>query len=500
MEREQALKFVRAFLDVKDGAKEISRAIVRTIVAVAETGEAQRTNLQPADNEADRLRPICIQTLAEILLRDPALVVASGGMGPLSEALSEGTYRAPESIASVYLYLLDSPSRRKYLQPGYGLDSLFTVFTDHLLSNDKVLKQNSKAISSALKSWSGLMSLCMYDFRSVRSLISSLVLPNLTIRETVLDLLFSLLRIKPPAWATSFLAGRRLTTYGRVQNLKSSNPKDRGAAVFLEEDAGEQNFVEHYTAVLLAVLIKSGLLPSLLNMAQTEEDSTLKRKTTLLIGEVLKLSSRLLPPSWSAELQLLPELFSMAAQFKKENRYIASGIVYQISSVSRTLYRSAPSSSIPGTLPSSNSLTDLAAALEDQPKSSASISYDDVGFRQLLVDSGVLNHSNYIKWDWDVIMRIIDGPLQIGKRLEDAMKASRFMKRIMSFYRPFKYKFADIKSTRGTQKYVKVGCALVHSLLQSPEGVRCLADSKLLRQIAECLAQCDPVRHDEPGF
>lgn len=494
VEREQALKFVRAFLDVKDGVKEISRAIVRTIVAVAETGESQRSNGQPNDHEADRLRPICIQTLAEILLRDPRLVVASGGMGPLAEALSEGTYKAPESITSVYLYLLDTPARRKYMRPGYGLDSLFTVFTDHLFSDEKVLKQNSRAIATAMKSWSGLMSLCMYEYRSIRSLISSMILPNATIRETILDLLFSLLRIKPPAWATSFLAGRRLTTYGRVQNLKSSNPKDRGSAAFYpEEDGGEQNFVEHYTALVLAVFIKAGLLPSLLNMAQAEEDSMLKRKATLLIGEVLKLSSRLLPPSWSAELQLLPELFSSAAQFKNDGHFNASSIVYQISSVSRTLYRSAPSGSMPGMLPSSQSANDL-STMEEQPKSSASVAYDDVSFRQLLVDSGVLNHSNYSKWDWDVIMRIIDGPLQIGKRLEDAMKASRFMKRIMSFYRPFKYKFADIKSTRGTQKYIKVGCALVHSLLQSPEGVRCLADSKLLRQIAECLAQCDPVR------
>lgn len=492
VEREQALKFMRAFLDVKDGVKEISRAIVRTIVAVAETGE-QRSNGQATENDTDRLRPICIQTLAEILVRDPRLLVASGGLGPLSEALSEGTYRAPESLASAYLFLLDTPARRKYLQPGYGLDALFTVFTDHLLGNETVLKQNSKAIATAMKSWSGLMSLCMYDFRSIRSLISSMVLPNATIRETVLDLLFSLLRIKPPAWATSFLAGRRLTTYGRVANLKSSNQKDKTSAFYQEEDGGEQNFLEHYTALLLAVLIKSGLLPSLLNMAQTEEDAMLKRKTTLLIGEVLKLASRLLPPSWSAELQLLPELFSTAAQFKKDDHYNASSIVYQISSVSRTLYRSAPSGTMMGMLPSSNSFNDL-SMMDEQPKANASIVFDDATFRQLLVDSGVLNHSNYAKWNWDVILRIIDGPLQIGKRLEDAMKASRFMKRIMSFYRPFKYKFAEVKNTRSTQKYVKVGCALVHSLLQSPEGVRCLADSKLLRQIAECLAQCDPVR------
>lgn len=493
MEREQALKFVRAFLDVKDGVKEISRAIVRTVVAVAEAGEGQRTTSHVAEQDADRLRPICIETLAEVLVRDPRLLIASGGMGPLSEALSEGTYKAPESLASSFLYLLDTPKRRRYMQPGYGLDVLFTVFTDHLISNETVLKQNSKAISTAMKSWSGLMALCMYDFRSIRSLITSMVLPNPTIRETVLDLLFSLLRIKPPAWATSFLAGRRLTTYGRVANLKSSSTnKERNAALYLEEDGGEQNFVEHYTALLLAVLIKAGLLRSLLQIAQSEEDAMLKRKTTLLIGEVLKLASRLLPPSWSGELQLLPELFAAAAQFQDEQHFIASGIVYQISSVSRTLYRSAPSGSMPSALPSSNSMNDL-SALEEQPKAHTSLVFDDATFRQMVIDSGVINHSNYTKWNWDVIVRVFDGPLHVGKRLEEAIKASKFMKRIMSFYRPFKYKFAEVKNTRSTQKYVKAGCALVHALLQSPEGVKFLADSKLLRQIAECLAQCDPV-------
>ena len=36
LEREQALKFVRAFLDVKDGVEEISRGVARMIVAAAE--------------------------------------------------------------------------------------------------------------------------------------------------------------------------------------------------------------------------------------------------------------------------------------------------------------------------------------------------------------------------------------------------------------------------------------------------------------------------------
>lgn len=489
VEREQALKFVRAFLDVKDGVKEVSRAIVRTIVAVAEAGEDRRPNMSAADTDIDRLRPICIETLAEVLVRDPKLILASGGMGPLSEALSEGTYKAPESLASSFLFLLDTPKRRKYIQPGYGLDVVFTAFTDHLGSNESALKRNSKAIATALKSWSGLMTLSMYDFRSIRSLITCMILPSPAIRETVLDLFFSLLQIKPPAWATSFLAGRRLTTYGRVANLKSGTGKEK--SMYAEDEGGEQNFVEHYTALLLAIFIKSGLLKSLLQIAQTEEDPMLKRKTTLLMSEVLKLASRLLPPSWSSDLQLLPELFCAAAEFGNEDHFIASGVIYQISSVSRTLYRSAPSGSMSGNLPSSNSMNDL-TGMDDQPKSNPGI-YGEAAFRQLLLESGVLQHSNWGKWKWDVILKIVDGPLQVGKRLEDAIRASKFMKRIMSFYRPFKYKFAGVKATKGTQKYVRVGCALMHSLLQSPEGIRTLSDSKLLRQIAECLAQCDPV-------
>ncbi|RYP49187.1 hypothetical protein DL768_005065 [Monosporascus sp. mg162] len=382
VEREQALKFVRAFLDVKGGVREVSRALVRTIAAIAEQAE-------------DRLRPICIETLAEILVRDPALIAATGGIAPVSDALTEGTYKSPESLSSAFLFLLDTPHRRRFLRAGYGLEVLFTAFTDALFSFEGVVKQNAKAIGSALKSWSGLMTLSMFDFRAIRSLISSLMLPNPGVRDTILDLLYSLLRIKPPAWAT------------------------KGPAVY-EDDGAEQNFVEHYTALLLAIFIRAGMMPSLLQVAQEAEDPTLKRKSTLLIGETLKLASRILPPSWSSELQLLPELFSVAAQFKdNEKRFNATGIVYQISSVSRTLYRSSPSGYTAGHLPSSSAIERL-GPVEEAPKPNTSMNTDDTTFRQLLIDSGVLGSSNPSKWNWDVVLRIIEGPLMNGKRLEEA--------------------------------------------------------------------------------
>ncbi|KAK4146901.1 Rapamycin-insensitive companion of mTOR, N-term-domain-containing protein [Dichotomopilus funicola] len=479
VEREQALKFVRAFLDVKDGVREISRAVVRSIAAAAEEPE-------------ERLRPICLETLAEILVRDPQLLIASGGMAALHEALADGSYKASESITMAFLYLLDAPHRRQYLRPGNELEVLFTAFTDELSSNERFLKQSVKAVASALKTWSGLMTLSMYNFRAIRSMITSMVVQAGPIRESIIDLIFSLLRIKSPAWATSFLAGRRLTTYGRVTNLKSTTTTAATAAKDspseLDEDGGEQNFLEHYTALLLAVFIKSGVVPALLELTQTNESATLRRKSTLLIGEVLKLSSRLLPPSWSSELQLLPDLFISAAKLKDEGHFAATGVVYQISSVSRTLYRSSPSAAY---LPSVHQNMDL-NGLDEHPKATTTANFDDGTFRQLLLESNVLNSSNYTKWNWEVMTRLIEGPLTSGKRLEEAIKASKFIKRIMSFYRPFKYKFSEIKSSRTTQKYVRTGCSLMHALLQSPEGVKYLSDNKLLRQVAECLAQCDP--------
>lgn len=477
VEREQALKFVRAFLDVKDGAREISRAIIRAIVSVAEHAE-------------DRLRPICIETLAEVLLRDPALLIASGGLAPISEALAEGTYKSPESLSAVLLFLLDAPQTRRFVRAGYDLEVVFTAFTDVLFNYEGVVKQNIKAISLALKTWSGLMSLSMFNFRAIRSLVSCLTLPNNTIRDTILDLLYSLLRIKPPSWATSYLAGRRLTTYGRVATLKSAVPnKDE---MVYDDEGMEQNFVEHYTALLLAIFIESGLMPNLVEVAQHAEDPVLKRKATLLIGETLKLASRILPPSWSCELQLLPELFAAAAKFSDEGRFNATSIVYQISSVSRTLYRSSTSGYATDGLSSAGAV-EMASSLDDAQRHSTSANTDDATFRQLLIDSGVLSSSNPAKWKWDIMLKVIEGPLTNSKRLEEAIKASKFIKSVIGFYRPFKYRFSEVPSTRNTQKYVRVGCALIHTLLQTAEGVRYLTDNKLLRQIAECLAQCDPV-------
>ncbi len=481
LEREQALKFVRAFMDVRDGVKELSLAVLRIIVAVAE-------------NNDDRLRSICLLTVAEILIRDPPLLVAAGGMGTLTDALGDGSYHAAESLAAAFMHMLDLPKRRRFLRSGHELEAPFAAFTDspsnpHL--QEEKLKTNAKVIAALFKSWPGVITLSMNDFFAVRSLISSLLIPSPQVRNILLELLFDILRIKPPSWSSSFLAGRRLTTYGRVTNLKSEGPNNPQVAD-KDGDTEKQDLLEHFTAVVLAVLLHSGLVKSLLYVAEDVLSMPLKRKTTLLLGEVLRMANQLLPSSWGAAIQVLPGLFDSAAAFNHEDRSIASGTIYQVDSVNRTLYRSGPAQHAHAATRGAIGLdSDPSGRQAEQAKTQSTHQMDEAQFRTLMLETQVLNTVNYTKWRWDLIQSIIEGPLLNPKRLDEALKATKFLHRLLGFYRPFKYRFSDVKNTKPNQRYVRAGCALLRTLLQNPEGARYVAESKLIRQLAECLSHFD---------
>ncbi|EAT84606.2 hypothetical protein SNOG_08330 [Parastagonospora nodorum SN15] len=480
VEREQAMKFVRAFLDVKDGVEEISRAVVRIVVAVAEHAD-------------DRLRNIATLTLAEILVRKPSLLVDAGGMGVLADALGEGSYHAAESVGASFIYLLDTPRRRRLLRSGRELEAPFAMFTDanaiHGPSHEEKLKANAKVIASLLRSWPGLLSLCMNNFLPLRSLLWSLQIPTPHVRNIILELLFDLLRIKPPSWSSSFLAGRRLTTYGRVTNLKNQQIKESSASGS-DDNTNKWSLLDHYVSVVLAAFLHAGLVPALLLAEQESLTQALKRKTILLIGEVLKMANELLPPDWSAQLQVMPELLHSAAKFQSEDRFVAIGTIYQVDSVNRTLYRSGPTTLYNNKATTSTD-TEASARQTDSSKFQAAMQVDETAFRNLMVETQVLNTVSFQKWRWDVIMNIIQGPLHNPKRLDEAIKVTKFVHRLLGFYRPFKYRFSEVKNTKPNQRYVRAGCALIDTLLQSPEGVKHLGDSKFIRQLAECLSHFD---------
>ncbi|KAI5300055.1 hypothetical protein KEM55_000272 [Ascosphaera atra] len=479
MEREQALKFVRAFLDVKDGVQEISLLVARTLVSIAEWRE-------------DRLRNICILTLSEILVRDPYLVYCAGGIGILDDVLSEGSsYGACDSLVAAFLHVLDTPHKRKYLRAGSELESVFAAFTDMLGDSESRgrLKTAAKAISAMLKTWPGLITLSRDNGRALRSLFASLQYPDSQARNLILELVFDALRIKPPSWSSNYFAGRRLTTYGRgmhhrVENEAVGSVEDFGSSfggggygsglkegprmVYAPEDAdelGSFDLTAHFSALILATMVRAGLVEALSTLVEDEFDVSVKRKATLLLTEVLRL------------------YYTKAT---------SRSTIYQIDSISRTLTRS--DNNLRPTLPGKyGEETDLSTSLLTGEKHKGKFSFlmDEAHLRNAILETNVLNHVNFMKWKWDLIHNLIEGPLMNPKRLDEAIRTSKFMKRLVGFYRPFKRRFSMVKNTKPNQRYVRTGCALMRMLVSSPEGTRYLIENKLLRQIAECLAQVD---------
>jgi rapamycin-insensitive companion of mTOR len=58
---------------------------------------------------------------------------------------------------------------------------------------------------------------------------------------------------------------------------------------------------------------------------------------------------------------------------------------------------------------------------------------------------------DHAKWNFETLVDLIEGPLLNPKRLEEAIKVSKFGRRLMSFFHPLNHKFSDIKKTKVTQ-------------------------------------------------
>ncbi|KAK5169742.1 uncharacterized protein LTR77_005720 [Saxophila tyrrhenica] len=480
VEREQALKFIRAFLDVKDGCSEIHPAVVRVIVAVA-------------DHSDDSLRSIAILTLAEMLLKDAQLVINAGGVSVLADAMGSGVYHAPEALIHPLLHLMDLPARRSMLRSGFEFSSAFATFTEpHGSHFEERLQASSRVIAAMFKSWPGLMTLSLHDFLPVRSVVSSLFISHESVRAATLGLLIDILRIKSPSWSATFIGGRRLTTYNRVGNLKLDHLESEKHQPEAQNDEQKRNLVEHFTAVALAVLLRHGLLKGLMYAESDSPTQGLKRQTTLLIAEVLRMSSELLPTNWSQGLQAMPGLLDAATRFGQEERFQALATVYQVDSINRTLYRSLNGQASTTQTPPPFGDDGSTARARATSKTQVNATMDAALFKQKMTDTGVLAGVNFLKWDWPLIQELVEGPMVNPQRFLEALKQEKFIHRLLGFLRPFKFRFSHEANTKSNQRYVRTACSLVKCMLQHQEGYQYLSSSKVMPQLAECLAQLDP--------
>lgn len=159
---------------------------------------------------------------------------------------------------------------------------------------------------------------------------------------------------------------------------------------------------EQYTALLLLIFNKAGLTESLVSMLrETTTGSTLSRKATLLMAEILQSANRILPLSVAARMQALPEIFTLASDYgDNKHRIIGTLALSALDSFNRNRAR-LESASLHSTVngwgksggrPRGNSVEDAVRRGQrqvEQVKLKMSMQMDDRVFQSALLETQV---------------------------------------------------------------------------------------------------------------
>lgn len=143
------------------------------------------------------------------------------------------------------------------------------------------------------------------------------------------------------------------------------------------------------------------------------------------------MSNQLFPSSYQSKIQHLKQLFCIASDFKQTNRQQA---VTALSHVDH--------------LNSSKTLS--LGANAEKPlrllKVKLGMYMSDTTFRNYITDTQVLLTKEYSRWNWDLILELLEGPLLNTKRLNEILRTTKFIKRLIAFYAPKKNRFSSLRA------------------------------------------------------
>lgn len=509
LEKEAALKLVRAVMET--GAASALEPQPQQIESEAPLegliGEGTiRALVSLREHPEEKLRHLCLETLAELAIFDLRLLIRGGGMRTVLQSLNDGPPELAPVLVQAFLHLVDMPSTREYLRPGVDLEVALAGFTDAPAIKDlhyeESLRTTSQVVSVMLRSWSGLLYLCMNGKQAIGSVVLALRINASDVRNSILDMFYEIFRVHSDSSA-SFTP-----TPNSGKDGKNVNQEETGEVVGSRASCGRLNMINQYLALLLLICIDVGLIDALVHVVATAEQS---RKATLLLGEILHLSNRVLPRLHGAQMYTLPQLFTLASNFQAgdRGRQTATSALSSIDGMDRQRTRQDHTKSSlirQGTLLSvggmkANSNRDRSGSAEERARtqrteigrSRPAVQIDDQAFRLLLIETQVLNTKDHTKWNYDMLMEMLEGPLLNPKRLEEAMRGSKFVRRLLSFFHPFQLRFSSIRMSKDNRKYIRLGCVLINTLLASPDGVRFLSEDKFLKELRECLDQLNPI-------
>lgn len=109
VEREQAFKLARVFLELPRCVRFLPPCVVSTILAVTEQAD-------------DKFRTVAIETLCELTVRDLSYMSECGGLRNLFQLLTDGPLSMVKVVALTVSQLLDRADTRLFIRTGVDVE------------------------------------------------------------------------------------------------------------------------------------------------------------------------------------------------------------------------------------------------------------------------------------------------------------------------------------------------------------------------------------------
>ncbi|KAI0463068.1 hypothetical protein LJB42_003083 [Komagataella kurtzmanii] len=449
MEKSEALKLIRAIAEIDKNIIFININIIKSLLAIL-------------DHEEDPFYPIVLETVCEFGLLFPKLMYEADSFKYIIKSLMSGTSDFSECCLLWLLEMIDTPRTRKIVLYDFDPSLLVAPFIEHRVRlaegnhrvDLKLLNHTGYLVTTFLKVLPGIYIVGQEDCNLVQNLLDCLDHRAVDVCSVIINILSDVFRLEVYPYPSVSHKEDRQTSYGIASDITN-----------------------HGLALLLRLFLDKGLLYKLdcltedATIFKTRKEIELFTAAKDLIVGLLVLGSNLLPENYALN-EIYRSLVPLG--YTDMNQLPAK---YELLEVQ---FR-------PDRIGSKISLKDL--KIPKTCNQSPLKAEDPLVLRQKLMDTNVLLEKDYTKWDWGLVSQLIEGPLQNPTRLEETIKSTKFLKRIMSFYRPLKYRFSKLKRLETNEKFLTIGCKLMEALIKSDEGLNYLRESDLLTQVSDCLAQ-----------
>ena len=440
MEREQAIKLIRAFSEHRTG---VTKGVVQALISCIEKSD-------------DNIRNIALETLLELCFQLPQVVSECGGTRVLEGLLQDySSFSLASLILDTVLDLMATHSTRKYFLNDFNICVLATVFSDFngkdSISTER-LQNSAVLISRALRNDNGLMLFCMDNFKPIKELLAFIEVPICS--QYLIDIFLDVLHIK-----------YHHPTQGRnsIDNRKPSE--------FLHESS-----TYNQRLILLISILEqckfTSLLSKFIDTGNTNDfKGKLVDKTRYLLAEYINMRNNLI-----RERDCTSYKSASTDQWKVyQDSFKFDKMIQEMNKGRNTLGVQE--------IDYNDKLREYSKKVKDNIISG---DIDDLIFRKMIYDTKVLQTKDFTLWNWNIIQELLEGPLMNPKQLDELVRSTKFIRRLLVFYRPLRLRFSDVnQGSKLSQKFVQVGCSFFKMLTSNSEGMKILTDdTKIIPQLA----------------